>query len=146
MSSTESTGNTIVASTQPTASTPLTTHAGSCHCGTVTFTVRSPAFPGQVVVSCNCSICSTHGYLLIYRPHEDFVFTAGEDRLRVYSFPGVHKGKIGHWFCPECGTSVYAASTDPGYHGAGFKAVNVRTLKDVDLRSLELKLVDGRSL
>ncbi|KAI4957330.1 hypothetical protein J4E86_005804 [Alternaria arbusti] len=43
------------------------TYAASCHCGSVQYSVLlSPPLAQWKVVSCNCSICTRNGYLLVY--------------------------------------------------------------------------------
>ncbi|KAF2468053.1 glutathione-dependent formaldehyde-activating enzyme [Lindgomyces ingoldianus] len=124
---------------------PSQTYPGSCHCGRVTFKVKSPPLsdPAAGVASCNCSICSRHGYIFIYVPHADLTFDKGSfGELTQYTF-GSHR--MGHYFCPTCGTSCFAKSLDPTFYGE-HTAVNVRALHDVDLKSLTMKEHDGKSI
>lgn len=108
-----------------TMSSPLTTYAGSCHCNHISFTVRSPALTTSEVVSDNCSICTKNGYLLIYRPHADIVFTnaGGLGDCAQYQF---NKKKATHHFCPQCGTSLFIEPNDEDLL-PGMKAINVGT-------------------
>ncbi len=56
-----------------------TTHEASCHCGNVKFTVTlKEPFPKYPVNQCNCTICTQNGYLFVYPPRRDVVFTEGK--------------------------------------------------------------------
>ena len=51
------------------------THAGSCHCGRIAFTLH-----GEVgrAIDCNCSMCRRRGALLAFYPREALVLTSKE--------------------------------------------------------------------
>jgi len=73
----------------PSPSNP-TTYTGHCHCARITYTVTLPrpldTEPTQIT-SCNCSICSANGYLLVYAKPDEVVFTKGDlDGLTGYRF------------------------------------------------------------
>jgi len=129
--------------TSPTGSKPKAgTYDGSCHCGKVTFTMKmSPPVEDGKVTSCNCSICSANGYLMVYPLESNVTWHSGFDDLTVYNFG---PEKIDHSFCSVCGTSICAMSNDPNFF-ADNRAINVRTLKGVDVDKLSLRKVDGRS-
>lgn len=81
------------------------TYRASCHCATVQYTVLlSPPLPEWKVISCNCSICTRNGYLLVYPSRNQLRIQSGEDFLRDYSF-GVKK--LLHKFCGRCGSAVF---------------------------------------
>jgi hypothetical protein len=81
------------------------TYAGSCHCGTVQYDVLlSPSLPQWKVVSCNCSICSRHGYLLVYPQRSQLRMKNGEEALKNYSFGAK---RLLHKFCGHCGSTVF---------------------------------------
>lgn len=109
---------------------------GSCHCGAVKFNVEGE--PEQAI-ECNCSHCSRKGFLLWFVPRGDFTVTAGEDRLRDYTF---NKHAIRHRFCEQCGTQPFAYGAMPD--GAEIAAVNIRCLDEVDLESVKRVPVNGR--
>ena len=81
----------------------LTSYHGSCHCGTVTFTVRNLSLLHHPLSRCNCSICSRNGYLFIYPKKVDVDFHTGYDSMIPYSF-GNNTGT--HKFCSTCGSSI----------------------------------------
>ncbi|EUC42644.1 hypothetical protein COCMIDRAFT_39327 [Bipolaris oryzae ATCC 44560] len=105
------------------------TYAASCHCGIVQYSVLlSPPLPQCKVVSCNCSICTRNGYLLV-----------GEDMLRDYSF-GLKRNL--HKFCANCGSAVWF---DPRMWrfektGPDLLGMNVRMFHDIDMRALDITL------
>ena len=138
----------------------LTSYAGNCHCGAVKFTVKIPSLTDLEVMSCNCSLCTRNGYLLIYPERKDIVFHSGYDNLSSYSV--LHKNI--HKFCSTCGSSVVAEAID-GVKGdeKDFIAINVscsdhfdfqcvsddrgqvRMIKDIDVGKLKLRSYDGRA-
>jgi hypothetical protein len=66
------------------------------------------------VNSCNCSICTKNGYLLVYPLRTDVVFVSGEDKLAEYSFG---KAIVPHRFCSSCGTSILLDFKDVTFGG-----------------------------
>jgi hypothetical protein len=60
------------------------------------------------VNSCNCSICTRNGYLLAFVPLPEVKWTKGSvEGLTKYEF---NNKKLQHYFCPTCGTSVFATA------------------------------------
>ena len=60
------------------------THEGNCHCGAVRFTITlTPPLPEQNVSSCDCSICTRNGYLLVYPLDKDVTWHQGYEGLTV---------------------------------------------------------------
>ena len=116
----------------------MQTHHGSCHCGAVAFTAELDL--GKPVIECNCSHCEAKGLLLAFIPRTQFALTSGEDELMGYQFG---KKSIDHQFCRICGVQPFAYGQMKD--GTPTAAINVRTLKDVDLTALERKPFDGRS-
>ena len=78
---------------------------------------------------------------MIYPLETNITWHAGKDNMTSYTFNLL---KVAHFFCPNCGTSIGARSTDPNLY-ADQMAVNVRTLKGLDVGGLKLRKVDGRS-
>lgn len=83
-------------------------YLGSCHCGTVTFTVNAE-IPSQAI-SCNCSICRRTGSLLTFVPADQFELNSGNDQLKTYEF---NKHKIQHQFCQRCGIQSFSSGCCP---------------------------------
>ena len=90
--------------------TEKVSYDAKCHCGAVTYTVKIPSLEKLEVTLCNCSICTSHGYLLVYPDAEDVVFHSGYDQLKSYSFG---RQMVDHRFCPTCGSSVLVKFKDP---------------------------------
>jgi hypothetical protein len=111
---------------------------GSCHCGTVTFTVD--AEPPTRAMSCNCSICRRKALLFAFFPAGQ-VSVTGEDGLAAYMF---NKHRIAHRFCTTCGVEPFATGAGPD--GVEMRAINLRCVPDLDLDALEIQRVDGASL
>jgi hypothetical protein len=115
------------------------THAGSCHCGRIAFTVEGDI--GEAM-DCNCSMCRRRGALLAFFPREALTLSSAEGDYATYRF---NKGPIAHHFCPTCGIAPFSDGVHPKT-GDKIAAVNVRCLADVDLSTLAIKQVDGASL
>jgi hypothetical protein len=113
-------------------------HTGGCHCGRVRYEVDTDL---AQVIACNCSICSKRGLLLSFVAADKFTLISGDGEQTVYHF---NKGAIDHLFCKTCGVASYAEGKKPD--GQAMVAINVRCLDGIDLDSLTLTPVDGRSL
>ena len=114
-------------------------YRGSCHCGAVRFRFRSE--PITVGCRCNCSICVRKGAVMStrYFAPEDFDELVGLATVHVYRF-GDHM--VNHYFCGVCGIyPFHDATTNPGHY-----RINLGCVDDVDTLSLEIQLLDGRSL
>jgi len=112
-------------------------HTGSCHCGTVKFTVEGDI---EQAIECNCSHCSRKGFLLWFVSPEAFRITAGADHLTTYTF---NTHAIQHRFCQVCGTQPFAMGRTPD--GKESCAINLRCLEDVDPAAIPRVPVDGRN-
>ncbi|CAN5371740.1 GFA family protein [soil metagenome] len=111
---------------------------GACHCGAVTFTVDAE-MPGQAI-NCNCSHCRAKGFLLAFVPASQFTLTKGEAALTTYSF---NTHKLAHRFCATCGVQPFAEGAGPD--GTAMRAINLRTVADCDLDTLDVQKMDGAS-
>ena len=113
------------------------TYTGGCQCGKVRY---EATFELGEVIACNCSRCGRLGSLLAFMPKDSFKLLSGEGAMTEYQF---NKHNIHHLFCSTCGIQSFARGKGPG--GAEMAAVNVRCLDGVDVDSLKMKKVDGRS-
>jgi hypothetical protein len=115
------------------------TYFGGCQCGKVRYEVQMEI--GEVL-ACNCSRCGRLGSLLAFAPAPQFKLLSGDDDLTSFEF---NKHMIEHRFCSTCGIQSFAMGTHPKT-GAKMAAINVRCVEGIDVDSLKVKKVDGRSL
>jgi len=112
-------------------------HDGGCHCGAVRYRVTSDL---AQVIACNCSMCQKKGTLLTFVPADAFTLARGDDTLTDYTF---NKHAIHHLFCAKCGVTSFARGKDRA--GRDMVAVNIRCLDAIDLDTIAITKVDGRS-
>ncbi len=112
-------------------------YTGGCHCGATKYGVETDL---SNVITCNCSHCAIKGLVLTFVEPEQFKLLTDESTLSVYHF---NKNVIDHLFCSICGVESFARGKDK--EGKTAIAINVRALKDVDLSTLTLTPVDGKS-
>jgi hypothetical protein len=135
-------------------------YTGSCHCGKNSFSVKvSPPLDSEKssVISCNCSICSRNGYLLVFLDLSDIDWKKGGfDNMKVYKFG--HQ-TLSHYFCPECGGTFAVHGTMGGVEKVGMNVripiytclpllidSEVRFFDGVDLSKLKIAPYNGKDL
>ena len=116
----------------------LKTYTGSCHCGKVKYQV---AIDLGHAMTCNCSICSRTGSVMVFVPQAQFTLLQGQNEQTDYQF---NKMNVHHLFCSTCGVRSFGRGTGRG--GAEMCMINVRCLEGVDLKALAIKEMDGKSL
>jgi hypothetical protein len=114
-------------------------YSGGCQCAKVRFEVEMDI--GEVL-ACNCSRCARLGSLLAFAPATQFKLLCGDSDLTKFEF---NRHRVQHQFCSTCGIQSFAIGTHPKT-GVQMAAINVRCLDEVDLDSLKIKRVDGKSL
>ena len=112
-------------------------YAGGCHCKKVRYEVTADL---SKVMTCNCSMCSKKGSALTFVPAAQFTLLSGADALTDYQF---NKMNIHHLFCSTCGITSFARGT--ARDGSAMVAINTRCLDDVDIATLDVTMVDGKS-
>ncbi|MCQ4630966.1 hypothetical protein J2Y63_004245 [Shinella sp. BE166] len=112
-------------------------YEGSCHCGAIAFEVEGEFDTG---LDCNCSLCRRRGGLLAFVPRDSLVLTTPEANVSTYQF---NRHMIEHHFCAKCGIAPYGEGKDP--KGNGMAAVNLRCIPAIDLETLAITKVDGKS-
>ncbi|KAJ7055059.1 Mss4-like protein [Mycena amicta] len=134
----------------PTEAVPegSTVYHGNCRCGAVAYTLVSPDKITEAS-ECNCSICWRDAGLWIYPTTKSVTFR-GLDSATEYGFAA----KLTyHGFCKVCGVSVFERFTGidpplhdkPEYYGKErnlWTALNVRTINDLDVGTLQIEKVD----
>lgn len=116
---------------------------GSCHCGTVRFTVPAPPVE---VTECHCSICTKLGSLCCYYPPDQFAITQGEAELSIYQWGD---RLLDFRFCSRCsamiGWRIHPGLEEECYPGrVGAKVgVNARLIDGIDARTLPRRVIDG---
>ena len=111
-------------------------YEGSCHCGKIAFDVEGDF---AEAIDCNCSMCRRRGGLLAFVPRENLVLKTAESDVSTYTF---NHHRLQHHFCAHCGTAPYSEGEAKG---KAMAAVNLRCVPEVDLDSLTIKKVDGKS-
>lgn len=112
-------------------------YEGSCHCGAIAFEVEGEFGTG---LDCNCSLCRRRGGLLAFVPRDQLVLKTPEENVSTYRF---NRHVIEHHFCAKCGIAPYGEGRDP--KGNSMAAVNLRCISAIDLETLSITKVDGRS-
>ena len=103
-----------------------TTHAASCHCGAVRFTVEWPAEPHAA--RCDCSICSMKGAVAVGVPLAALEIVEGADKLTCYRF---NTGIAKHWFCSVCGSYTHhQRRSDPTTYAVNVACLGLHPLHD----------------
>ena len=135
------------------------TYTGACHCKKIRFevTLSNPVTSEeQKVVECNCSVCTTHSYLLAFADMPAVASKEGGlENMKKYNF---NTGTFTHYFCTNCGTSMCVIGAIGGNEKIGLnvsmhlvsncrsnRLSKVRSFDDIDLGSLHKRAVDGKS-
>ena len=84
-------------------------------------------------------MCGRSGTLLQFVPENAFKLDKGESSLTDYQF---NAKKIHHTFCKTCGIKPFARGQGP--QGPTI-AINMRTIENLDLGSLDVVPYDGKS-
>ena len=114
-----------------------TDYTARCHCGLIRFSFRAEEI--TTGKRCNCSICIRKGALVssVYFPAEDFTPHEDMSLLSDYRW-GDHD--VNHLFCRKCGIYPYHGDAKLGFR------VNLGCVEGLDTLSLDIGLIDGRSL
>ena len=110
---------------------------GGCHCKKVRYEVEVDL--SKPVIECNCSHCQIKGLLLTFVPQTSLKVVSGEENLSEYRF---NTEMIQHLFCKECGVQTFGRASKDGVPMSG---LNVRTIDDIDLSTLNRVPFDGKS-
>ncbi len=98
---------------------------GACHCGYITY--EAEIDPNKVVI-CHCTDCQTLSgsafRTLAFTREGTFNLLTG--KLKIYVKTAESGAQLRQSFCPECGTPIYATSTDKGPKAHSLRAGTIR--------------------
>ena len=111
-------------------------YQGSCHCGTVRFTLRAELVE---LTTCDCSLCVKKNALMTKVHESALVITAGQDALSLYQW---NTRRAKHWFCSRCGIyTFHRKRAQPDHYG-----VNIHCLDGFDPATLPLRATEGLTM
>lgn len=111
-------------------------HAGSCHCGAVRFTVEAQI---AELTTCDCSLCVKRNAVMAKVPEAALTVTAGEADLTLYEW---NTRVAKHHFCRRCGIYVFHRKrAAPDHFG-----VNVFCLDGFDVASVPVRATEGANM
>ncbi|KAI3396055.1 hypothetical protein diail_472, partial [Diaporthe ilicicola] len=84
-------------------------YSGSCACGSVAFSVKTPPLPQIEIKEDNCSICRRRAAISIY-PDRDQVTLLGKENTTAYAFGRKFNQAP---FCKTCGVACYGVPVGP---------------------------------
>ena len=113
----------------------LQTIHGSCHCGSVTWTLDARP---ESVTACNCTVCRRYGVPWAYDHEGEGVSASGVTTAYVRG-----DKSIAFHFCPNCGCVAYWRSVLPGANGRRRMAVNLRLTEPDPIGHLPIDHFDG---
>jgi len=100
----------------------MKTHAGSCHCGGVRFSLR---WEPTELTTCDCSLCVKRNAMMTKVPEDALKLIKGEELLSLYEW---NTRRAKHYFCRICGLYVFHRKrAAPDHFG-----VNIFCLDDFD--------------
>jgi hypothetical protein len=111
-------------------------YQGSCHCGTVRFTLRAELVE---LTTCDCSLCVKKNALMTKVHESALAITAGEDALSLYQW---NTRRAKHWFCSRCGIyTFHRKRAQPDHYG-----VNIHCLDGFDVTTLPVRATEGLTM
>jgi hypothetical protein len=111
----------------------VNSHAGSCHCGGVRFTVT---YDPVELTTCDCSLCEKRNAVMTKVPEAALRIDQGKDLLTLYEW---NSRRAKHYFCRCCGIYVFHRKrAAPDHFG-----VNIFCLDGFDVSSLPVRATEG---
>ena len=109
----------------------------TCHCGRATIRLsRKP----ELVVQCNCSLCSKTGFRGVYFGSEELAI---EGEFQSYVRDDIKEPFLATLRCAHCGIMTHwTPLTDPPHERMG---VNARLIDETLLDGIPVQQVDGAS-
>lgn len=108
-------------------------HSGSCHCGSVRFTID---YEPVELTTCDCSLCVKRNALMTKVPEAALRIQSGHEWLATYEW---NSRRAKHHFCRQCGIYVFHRKrAAPDHFG-----VNVFCLDGFDVASIPVRATEG---
>jgi hypothetical protein len=111
---------------------------GSCHCGSVHWTLEGDPGP---VTACNCTLCRRYGALWAYDFENERIRISGPST--AYARSGATDPALEIHFCPTCGCVLAWRGLRPHANGRRRMAVNVRLAAPEAVADLPIDHFDG---
>jgi hypothetical protein len=109
---------------------------GSCHCGSVRFSVD---YAITEVTTCDCSLCTRRNAVMAKVPEQSLKVLEGEEMLTLYEW---NTRRAKHYFCRRCGVYVFHRKrAAPDHFG-----VNVFCLERFDVAAVPRRATEGASM
>jgi hypothetical protein len=111
-------------------------HNGSCHCGTIRFTVNAEI---TELTTCDCSLCVKRNALMARVTDQALTVLGGEEALTLYEW---NTRRAKHYFCKHCGIYVFHRKRAmPDHFG-----VNVFCLQGFYIASVPVRATEGANM
>lgn len=117
----------------------MKSYHGSCHCGAISFTFRSPAILEGM--RCDCSICARKGMVMTSHviPPDAIEISVSDDAKSSYQFGSM---TARHHFCSRCGIHTFVETRlNPGHY-----RINLGCVEGLDALRLPAPIYDGKAL
>ncbi len=119
---------------------------GSCHCGTIAFTIDGD-IPASLT-RCTCSFCAKRGALYAYYTPDQFHRTSPDASDAIYRW---NTKMVAHHFCAVCGCATFSDSPafepDGRWDGSTRRiGVNARLFDEFDAAQAPVTVIDGKHL
>lgn len=109
---------------------------GSCHCGSVRFSVDHEFVE---LTTCDCSLCVKRNAVMVKVPEAALTIHQGEELIALYEW---NTKRAKHHFCKQCGIYLFHRKrAAPDHFG-----VNIFCLDGFDVESLPVRATEGRGM
>ena len=111
-------------------------HQGSCHCGSVRFSVRHEI---KELTTCDCSLCVKRNAVMTKVPEAALTVLAGDALLTLYEW---NSRVAKHYFCGRCGIYLFHRKrAAPDHYG-----VNIFCLDGFDASAIPVRATEGAGM
>ena len=114
----------------------MTSRAGSCHCGAVTFRIDAEIVE---LTTCDCSLCVKKNALMAKVPESSLIILKGKEALTLYQW---NTRRAMHYFCKHCGIYVFHRKrSQPDHFG-----INVFCIDGLDASKIPVRATEGKGM